>query len=80
MHDPVKKPYHYTWHPEIECKDIIKYFDWPLGSAIKYIFRCNHAGNREQDIKKAIECCKIALTSFPSAEENTTNERKPEEM
>ena len=53
--DMVNNPPHYT-HGEIEVIEAIE--DWKLGyhlgNAVKYIARCEHKGNKEQDIKKAI--------------------------
>ena len=61
--DDITNPNHYTWIPGIECKDVVKHMEWAIGNAVKYLWRCNHKGNREKDINKAIECCKIALTT-----------------
>jgi len=61
--DDVTSPIHYTWIEGIECKDVVKHMEWAIGNAVKYLWRCNHKGNRAKDIKKAIECCKIALTT-----------------
>ena len=53
--DQVNNPKHYN-AGQIEVIDAIE--DWKLnfnlGNAIKYIARCNHKGNKQQDIKKAI--------------------------
>lgn len=38
----------------IECIDIIENFEFNLGAAMKYIWRCNHKGKRVEDLKKAI--------------------------
>ena len=54
MSDPVQHPAHYNSHPSgIECIDITEHFNFNLGNAIKYIFRCDHKGNPEQDLQKA---------------------------
>ena len=53
--DQVNNPKHYT-HGNIEVIDAI--LDWDLnfclGNAIKYVARCNHKGNKKQDLQKAI--------------------------
>ena len=51
--DEVNNPKHYK-QLQIECKDVIKYFDACRGQAIKYIWRCEHKGKPIQDLKKAI--------------------------
>ena len=53
--DMVNNPKHYT-QGKIEVIEAIE--DWDmnfcLGNAIKYIARCNHKGNKKQDLEKAI--------------------------
>lgn len=49
----VEHPNHYTWHPIIECKDVIMEFPWALGEAIKYIWRAGRKGDAVEDLKKA---------------------------
>lgn len=54
--DPVKKPVHYNSHPSgIECIDIIKYFDFATGNAIKYLWRCGLKASADpiEDLEKA---------------------------
>ena len=55
VEDVVNNPSHYT-HGEYEVIDVIE--DWKLnyrlGNAIKYIARCEHKGNKKQDLEKAI--------------------------
>lgn len=60
MSDPVKHPDHYTWLPGVECIRVTRWFNFPLGSAIKYIWRCggpiakgDSVELRAQDLKKA---------------------------
>jgi hypothetical protein len=46
---------HYNQHPSgIECIDIIKYENFNIGNAIKYIWRRQHKGSEIEDLKKAI--------------------------
>lgn len=53
--DHVNSPSHYT-QGVIEVIEVIE--DWKLnynlGNAIKYIGRCEHKGNKNQDLEKAI--------------------------
>ena len=53
--DMVNHPQHYN-KGKYEVIDVIE--DWGLGfclgNAIKYIARCEHKGNRKQDLEKAI--------------------------
>lgn len=55
MNDNVNHPAHYTYG-KIEVIDYIedKGFNYNLGNAIKYISRCEHKSNKEEDLKKAI--------------------------
>lgn len=55
VNDLVNNPSHYTYG-KYEVIDVIE--DWNLnyrlGNAIKYIARCEHKGNKIQDLEKAI--------------------------
>lgn len=44
----VNHPKHYNGIPGIECIDVVRYFDFDLGNAIKYIWR---AGLKEEEGK-----------------------------
>lgn len=39
---------------EIECIDITRNMSFNLGNAMKYIWRCEHKGNKKQDLQKAV--------------------------
>lgn len=53
--DEVHHPPHYTAHPSgIECIDVAEHMGFCLGNAIKYIWRADSKGNKEQDLRKAI--------------------------
>lgn len=60
--DMVNHPPHYTSSPakcsncghSIECKDVVSHMDFPLGSAIKYIWRVDLKGKPIEDLNKAI--------------------------
>lgn len=53
--ETVNHPNHYNTG-EYEVIDVIEDWDlnFNLGNAIKYIARCNHKGNKEEDLKKAV--------------------------
>ena len=54
MSDPVN-PDHYRRHPSgIECIQITEHMSFPLGSAIKYIWRADLKANPIEDLRKAI--------------------------
>ena len=54
MSDPVN-PDHYRRHPSgIECIQITEHMSFPLGSAIKYIWRADLKANPIEDLKKAV--------------------------
>ena len=56
-HDPVNHPRHYAALPAaVECIDVARHLPYPLGCAVKYVWR---AGNKDkalsgQDLDKAI--------------------------
>lgn len=51
----IDHPKHYNSNPSgIECIDIIENLDFNIGNAIKYIWRCEHKNNFQEDIQKAI--------------------------
>lgn len=53
--DAVNHPPHYTAHPSgVECIQITEHMGFNLGNAVKYIWRADRKGNREQDLRKAI--------------------------
>ncbi|MER7987005.1 DUF3310 domain-containing protein [Streptomyces noursei] len=50
----VERPPHYTSHPSgIECIEITKHMNFPLGNAVKYLWRADLKGNVIEDLKKA---------------------------
>lgn len=59
--DNVNHPDHYNWHPVAECKDIIKWFPWPIGEAIKYLWRAGRKNNAIEDLEKAKMCIDFAI-------------------
>ena len=55
VNDAVNHPTHY--HPDtIEAIEAIEAWklNFNLGNVVKYIARCEHKGNKEQDLKKAL--------------------------
>jgi hypothetical protein len=53
-HDPVNHPSHYTGHPSgVECITITEHMGFLLGSAMKYIWRCDLKKDAIEDLKKA---------------------------
>lgn len=50
----VNHPKHYNSHPSgIECIDIIRHFNFNIGSAIKYLWRCGLKDDEIQELEKA---------------------------
>ncbi|MGH7484970.1 MAG: DUF3310 domain-containing protein [bacterium] len=55
MDDPVNHPVHYTSHPSgVECIAITEHMSFILGNAFKYLYRRNHKGQWETDVRKAL--------------------------
>lgn len=56
INDSVNHPKHYTIHPSgIECIEIARWFNFNLGSALKYIWRAGiKTNNPIEDLRKAI--------------------------
>jgi len=45
MSDIVNKPKHYNSHPSgVECIEIVKHYDFPIGNVIKYCWRSGLKG------------------------------------
>lgn len=54
QHDAVNQPKHYTSHPSgIECIQVTEHMSFNLGSALKYIWRCDLKQDAIEDLKKA---------------------------
>ncbi|MER6912258.1 DUF3310 domain-containing protein [Streptomyces sp. NPDC000594] len=50
----VLSPTHYTSHPSgIECIQITKHLNFPVGNAIKYLWRADLKGDAVEDLEKA---------------------------
>jgi hypothetical protein len=60
--DLINQPPHYTsskaqcrgCERRIEQIDITRHMGFNLGNAIKYIWRCEHKGNKRADLQKAV--------------------------
>lgn len=62
MTDVVRQPSHYTSHPSgVECIEITKHMSFTLGSAMKYIWRCDLKKDAIEDLKKAQEYLRIEI-------------------
>jgi len=61
--DNVDAPSHYTSHPSgVECIEIVKHMNFPLGSAMKYIWRAGlKTDNAAEDLRKARRFLDIEL-------------------
>lgn len=57
MEDKVNHPKHYTSHPSgCECIDITEHYDFCIGNAIKYLWRCGLKAEEGMNIRdKEIE-------------------------
>lgn len=50
----VNHPDHYNQHPaNIECIDVIEWFNFNIGSAIKYLWRADFKQSAVEDLEKA---------------------------
>lgn len=68
-HDPVNHPSHYTSHPSgIECIEVIGSMSFPIGSAIKYLWRADEKGAPVEDLKKAIWFINYRITQLEEGE------------
>lgn len=72
LEDKINHPSHYGWHPVAECKDIAGEFNYNLGTAIAYIWRCGlkNPDTEVEDLRKAIkhlefECARLEGSAQP---------------
>lgn len=55
-------PSHYQFPNGVEVMDIVKYLDFPEGSAVKYIARAGRkTTDRLKDLRKALNCLNTAI-------------------
>ena len=54
MTDMVNNPPHYTKHPSgVECIEIAEHMNFNIGSAVKYLWRCDEKGSAIENLQKA---------------------------
>jgi len=52
--DVVNNPKHYNSHPSgIECIEVVRWFSFNIGNAIKYLWRAGLKGDAIEDLQKA---------------------------
>lgn len=68
--DKTIRPDYYNFH-SYDVFDIADYFglSFPLGNALKYLLRCKHKENEEQDLHKAIKCIERHLEMMKRGKE-----------
>lgn len=49
----VNHPEHYNQIDSVECIDVIEWFNFNIGSAIKYLWRADFKGKPIEDLEKA---------------------------
>lgn len=55
MTDAIDHPAHYNAHPYgVECIDLVERMPFCQGNAIKYLWRAEHKGARQEDLQKAL--------------------------
>lgn len=53
--DTVNHPPHYASHPSgVECVDIAEHLGFNLGNALKYVWRAENKGHKEEDLRKCL--------------------------
>jgi hypothetical protein len=57
----VNHPDHYNQVPNIECIQVVEWFNFNRGNAIKYIWRAGLKGDASVDLKKAIRYLEFEL-------------------
>ena len=55
VYESVDHPDHYNWIPGIECMDVVKHMNFPIGNAMKYLWRAGRKPGISsiEDLKKA---------------------------
>ena len=69
----VNHPDYYNWIKSVECIDVVEHFNFNLGNAIKYIWRCGRKNpdKIKEDLNKAIWYIQRELAKIED-EENST--------
>ncbi|WP_432912047.1 DUF3310 domain-containing protein [Streptomyces syringium] len=66
--EAVNHPAHYTSHPSgIECIAVTKHMNFPLGNAVKYIWRADLKGSAIEDLEKAKRYLEIEIERLMEA-------------
>jgi len=60
--DPINHPTHYTsskaecnaCSAPVECIDVTKHMSFPIGNAVKYLWRCDLKKDAIEDLRKAV--------------------------
>lgn len=56
--ETVNHPSHYNEHPsKVECIDIVEWYNFNIGNAVKYLWRAGLKGNQVEDLRKAAWYC-----------------------
>lgn len=73
--DKAVNPDYYQFHG-YDVFDIAEHFglSFPLGNALKYLLRCKHKENEEQDLHKAIKCIERHLEMMKRDKQGHGNE------
>ncbi len=68
---------HYKKHPSgVECIDIVKYENFNIGNAIKYIWRREHKGHADEDLIKAIFYLELERDRLKKEERDAEHEAR----
>lgn len=63
--DPVCRPAHYCGKSfTMECRDVIESLPFFVGSAIKYLWRADQAGEEITDLRKAAQCLRFCAEAI----------------
>ena len=64
LESAVEHPRHYNKVPGIEAIEVVQWFNFNLGNAMKYIWRCEFKGNYIEDLEKAIEYLRFEIKRY----------------
>ena len=67
----VESPWHYNQIAGVECIEVIDKlgFNFNLGNALKYLWRCEYKGKKIEDLKKAVNYINREIAKEVSREE-----------
>ena len=74
-------PSHYNWIPGIECMDVVKHFDFALGSVIKYVWRAGRKDSETtiDDLEKAKYYIQIEIDRLKEEKMQELRDKLPTE-